>query len=59
MKKNRERSIGKLVYFTEKEIATIESRMAESGMTNFSPTIYLWVVPRHPAVLLSNLLPKL
>lgn len=36
MKKNRERSIGKLVYFTEKEIATIESRMAESSMTNFS-----------------------
>ena len=24
-----------------------------------SPTIYLWVAPRHPAVLLSNLLPKL
>ena len=26
---------------------------------HFTPTIYLWVVPRHPAVLLSNLLPKL
>jgi hypothetical protein len=26
---------------------------------HFSPTIYLWVAPRHPAVLLSNLLPKL
>lgn len=24
-----------------------------------APTIYLWVAPRHPAVLLSNLLPKL
>ena len=29
------------------------------GETNFSPIIYLWVAPRHPAVLLSNLLPKL
>ena len=36
MRKNRERSIGKLVYFTETEIATIENKMAESGMTNFS-----------------------
>ena len=33
--------------------------MKEAGHTLFSPTIYLWVAPRHPAVLLSNLLPKL
>lgn len=36
MKKNRERSIGKLLYFTEQELETIQNKMVESDMSNFS-----------------------
>ena len=36
MKKNRERSIGKLLYFTEEELEIIQNKMVESDMSNFS-----------------------
>lgn len=36
MKKNRERSIGKLLYFTEQELEIIQNKMVESDMSNFS-----------------------
>ena len=36
MKKNRERSIGKLLYFTEQELEIIQNKMLESDMSNFS-----------------------
>ena len=37
----------------------LNSTYPEIDVHILSPTIYLWVAPRHPAVLLSNLLPKL
>lgn len=40
-------------------LAAVEPNALSGKYTFLSPTIYLWVVPRHPAVLLSNLLPKL
>ena len=36
MRKNRERSIGKLLYFTEQELEIIQNKMVESDMSNFS-----------------------
>ena len=40
-------------------LAAVEPNALSGKYAFLSPTIYLWVVPRHPAVLLSNLLPKL
>lgn len=36
MKKNRKRSIGKLLYFTEQELEIIQNKMVESDTSNFS-----------------------
>ena len=40
-------------------LAAVEPNALSGKYAFLSPTIYLWVAPRHPAVLLSNLLPKL
>lgn len=40
-------------------LAAVEPNALNGKYAFLSPTIYLWVAPRHPAVLLSNLLPKL
>ena len=36
MKKNRERPISKLLFFSEEELQIIQKKMQEAGMTNFS-----------------------
>ena len=36
MKKNRERPISKLLFFSEEELQIIQGKMQEAGMTNFS-----------------------
>ena len=36
MKKNRERPINKLLFFSEEELQIIQKKMQEAGMTNFS-----------------------
>ena len=36
MKKNRERPISKLLFFSEAELQIIQGKMQEAGMTNFS-----------------------